>query len=564
MPSDSPSNALIAFIIFCISVVFEAREKGLDVQLPKNPEYVLNVYDCKGRSSHFRQRGEVSRLSLFRQPIIDGLMSNGISPEAAKAFAAEFLTGNYQFKSQSLQNYVEKAVCIGTDRLNPKNQFEHKFDPRSLKPLFVFARSSRWDWARKQIKDMRDQIDHLRSRVVEFAESCELFNVRTDICATIDLIVAILHEFYPEIIPSHLWLNVLFKQWHNLDDMEYLRCILRVFSRENPCIKHRCFIDLFSRLDLRMACHGIRLDSKIHQSILEKIGLTQECWFSRMFMVFCSKEEKEMYRQITEIYGDNWSEVIKRKYAKYKRITKKADNEQQENASCSIQARIRRITDSDPKICEELSHRVAFRIASCFLQARIRRITDPDPKICKELRRKVALRFIQARIRRVLNPPIDEYIERVNHDYAKVVQAFLRKGLAMKSELVCKFRFEIEKKKSNATFQAVAMRLKVRKLLDLQAIARQKLQNAARVVLAKRRIRAATIASLYCKVCFNKPGNQMVIYECGHYACKSCSDRMLHSNKTCHICRKIVKVHLIVLISQQPLNLNRNFFPDSS
>jgi hypothetical protein len=241
-------------------------------------------------------------------------------------------------------------------------------------------------------------------------------------------------------------------------------------------------------------------------------------------MVVCSEEEKQMYQCFKQIFGDNLTcdgkNLTKSTYVKYKEMVRNAENKNRKDAS----------------------------------------------------------RLLQSRIVRLLMLPIDQYIERMQQNSMKVIQALIRTKLAMGSELVCQLRFEMEKQNSKAILKAVTRRLnlhkllenlrvlqaaarrqKIRKLLDLQEIARQKLQRAGRLLLAKCRIRAATIEGLYCQICCQK--SNMVIYKCGHYACEFCNIVLINADPACHSCRQIINADSMVFTSRQQLKLRRKLFP---
>lgn len=494
--------------------MFNARRNGCDIPHPK---YLLDVrMDVK-----WQKDGILYRSHVFLKPIVDGLVLNGISPEDAHIFAHEFLVNDLMFKSQSLKQYVTKAVRIGTRRLDPRNNNPHNFNPSLLEPLFVFSSSCKWDG--ELVRQRKDKLERLISRVMEIAQSCDLFDVRADIRSTIDLIALVLSDFYPDVPPSRLWLDVLFTKWNNLDDIEYFRCILHIFSRTPPCY-HSSFVNLFSRFELRIICSGIRLRCKDNQSFKYKVGYIEESKDRETFLVVCSEEEKQMYQSLKLIFGDNLmcdgKNLTKSTYVKYKEMVRNAENKNRKDAS----------------------------------------------------------RLLQSRIVRLLILPIKKYIERILHNSMKVVQALIRTRLAMGSELGSQLRFEMEKQKSKAILQAVTRRLnlrkllenlrvlqaaarrqKIRKLLDVQEIARQKLQSAGRLLLAKCRIRAATIEGLYCQICFQK--SNMVIYNCGHYACENCNIVLINADPACHSCRQIINADSMVFTSRQPLKLRRKLFP---
>lgn len=507
-----PPKAIIDFIIFCLLEMFNARRNGCDIPHPK---YLLDVrMDVKKQKD-----GILYRSHVFSRHIVDGLVSNGISPEDAQIFAYEFLVNDLMFKSQSLRKYVTKAVRIGTKRLDPRNKKPHNFDPSLLEPLFVFSSSCEWDG--KLVRQRKDKLESLMSKVMEIAKSCEVCDVCDDISATIDLIAVVLSEFYPDVPPSRLWLDVLFTRWYNLADIEYFRCILHIFSRTTPCY-HSSFVNIFSRFELRIICSGIRLTCIDNKSIQYKVGCHERSKDLKTFMVVCSEEEKQMYQSLKRIFGDNLmcdgKNLTKSTYVKYKEMVRNAENENRKDAS----------------------------------------------------------RLLQSRIVRLLILPIEQYFERIQNNSMKVVQAFIRTRLAMGSELGSQLRFEMEKQKSKAILQAVTRRLnlrkllenlrvlqaaarrqKIRKLLDVQEIARQKLQSAGRLLLAKCRIRAARIDGLICPICYEK--SNMVVYECGHYSCESCHDHLMYFKSPCHTCRQIINDGIFV--SSQSLKLRRKLFP---
>lgn len=509
-----PPNAIINFVIFCLLEMFNARRNGCNIHhLKYLPDVRMDV--------KWQKDGILYRSHVFLKPIVDGLVLNGISPEDAHIFAHEFLVNDLMFKSQSLEKYVTKAVRIGTLKLDPNNEKQHNFDPSLLERLFVFSSSCRWDG--KMVRFNKDKLESLMSQMMEIAKSCDLFDVCADNRATIDLIAAVLSDFYPDVPPSRLWLDVLFTRWNNLDDIEYFRCILHIFSRTPPCY-HSSFVNLFSRFELRIICSGIRLRCKDNQSFKYKVGYIEESKDRETFLVVCSEEEKQIYQSLKLIFGNNLmcdgKNLTKSTYVKYKEMVRNAENKNRKDAS----------------------------------------------------------RLLQSRIVRLLMLPIDQYIERMQQNSMKVIQALIRTKLAMGSELVCQLRFEMEKQNSKAILKAVTRRLnlhkllenlrvlqaaarrqKIRKLLDLQEIARQKLQRAGRLLLAKCRIRAATIEGLYCQICCQK--SNMVIYKCGHYACEFCNIVLINADPACHSCRQIINADSMVFTSRQQLKLRRKLFP---